>query len=147
MKIPRLRQISKKFGAFWETPLETLQASPRDGEIRANLRIDSGESPDSRGSSRGSRTESLFCESRFGGLKIANRRFEAIRANRSHVSENPRVHKIFVRNSGAGNGCANLMGTWKNCVLSAGKPMSIKFLVLRGVFCDFFFLGGGKCRF
>ena len=27
----------------------------------------------------------LFCESRFRGLKIANRRFEAIRANRSHV--------------------------------------------------------------
>ena len=27
----------------------------------------------------------LFCESRFGGLKIANRKFEAIRANRSHV--------------------------------------------------------------
>ena len=26
-----------------------------------------------------------FCESRFGGLKIANRRFEAIRANHSHV--------------------------------------------------------------
>ena len=26
-----------------------------------------------------------FCESRFGGLKIANRRFEAIRANRSNV--------------------------------------------------------------
>ena len=23
----------------------------------------------------------------------------------------PRVHKIFVRNSGAGNGCANFMGT------------------------------------
>ena len=28
--------------------------------------------------------EPLFCESRFGGLKIANRRFEAIRANRSN---------------------------------------------------------------
>ena len=27
----------------------------------------------------------FFCESRFGGLKIANRRFEAIRSNRSHV--------------------------------------------------------------
>ena len=27
----------------------------------------------------------LFCESRFGGLKIANGRFQAIRANRSHV--------------------------------------------------------------
>ena len=46
--------------------------------------------------------------------------------------KNPRVHKIRVRNSGAGNGCANFMGTWKNCVLSARKPMSIKFLVLGG---------------
>ena len=27
----------------------------------------------------------FFCESRFVGLKIANRGFEAIRANRSHV--------------------------------------------------------------
>ena len=27
----------------------------------------------------------FFCESRFGGLKIANRRFEALRANRSRV--------------------------------------------------------------
>ena len=27
----------------------------------------------------------FLCESRFGGLKIENRRFEAIRANRSHV--------------------------------------------------------------
>ena len=29
----------------------------------------------------------FFCESRFGGLKIANRRFEAIRANRSNVTK------------------------------------------------------------
>ena len=27
----------------------------------------------------------FFCESRIGGLKLANRRFEAIRTNRSHV--------------------------------------------------------------
>ena len=26
------------------------------------------------------------------------------------VQKNPRVRKIFVRNSGAGNGCANFMG-------------------------------------
>ena len=29
----------------------------------------------------------FFCESRLGGLKIANRRFETIRANRSHVTK------------------------------------------------------------
>ena len=49
-------------------------------------------------------------------------------------SENPRVRKISVRNSGAGNGCANFMDTWKKCVLSAGKTMSVKFP---------FFGGGG----
>ena len=49
-------------------------------------RIDSQISPDSRESFQGSRTEPLSCESRFGGLKVANRRFEAIRANRSHVA-------------------------------------------------------------
>ena len=57
------------------------------------------------------------------------------------AQKNPCVRKIRVRNSGAGNGCANFMDTWKKCVLSAGKPMSIKFCVLGGV------LGGGKCRF
>ena len=31
------------------------------------------------------RAEPIFCESRFGGLKTANRRFEAIRANRSRI--------------------------------------------------------------
>ena len=53
------------------------------------------------------------------------------------VQKNPRVRKIRVRNSGAGNGCANFMDTWKNAVLSAGKAMSVKFLVFRGGF------GGG----
>ena len=27
--------------------------------------------------------------------------------------KNPRVRKIRLRNSGAGNGCANFMGAWK----------------------------------
>ena len=52
----------------------------------------------------------------------------------SHFQKNPRVRKIRVRNSGVGNGCANFMDTWKNCALSAGKTMSVKFP---------FFLGGG----
>ena len=57
-----------------------------------------------------------------------------------YVSQkNPRVRKIRVRNSGAGNGCANFMDTWKKCVLSAGKPMSIKFRVFLGGV-----LGGGE---
>ena len=57
--------------------------------------------------------------------------------------KNPRVRKIRVRNSGAGNGCTNFMDAWRKCVLSAGKPMSIKFRVLEGGFGG----GGGKCRF
>ena len=55
------------------------------------------------------------------------------------IQKSPRVRKIFVRNSGAGNDCANFMDTWKKCVLSAGKPMSIKFRVLGGGFWG----GGG----
>ena len=46
-----------------------------DGPIRAKRFADSRESPDPRESFQGSRTEPLF----------ANRKFEAIRANRSHV--------------------------------------------------------------
>ena len=70
---PRNVRRVKKFGR-----LQSL-----DGPIRANRFA--RESPDSRESFRGSRAEHLFGESRFGGLKIANRSFEAIRANRWHV--------------------------------------------------------------
>ena len=68
----------------------------------------------------------------------------------SKIQKNPRVRKISVRNSGAGNGCAKFMDAWKKSVLSAGKTMSIKFLVLGGVFwvlggrggsADFIFMG------
>ena len=58
--------------------------------------------------------------------------------------KNPRVRKIRVRNSGAGNGCANFMDTWKKCVLSAGKTVSVKFPVFGGGFGGG---GGGKCLF
>ena len=65
---------------------------------------------------------------------------------KTYYQKNPRVRKIRVRNSGAGNGCANFMDACKKCVLSAGKTMSIKFLVLgRGGIWGFF--GGGECRF
>ena len=59
--------------------------------------------------------------------------------------KNPRVRKIRVRNSGAGNGCADFMDAWKKCVRSAGKTMSIKFLVLGGGY--FGFGGGGSADF
>ena len=60
---------------------------------------------------------------------------------RFKIQKNPRVRKIRVRNSGAGNGCTIFMDAWKNCVRSAGKAMSIKFLVLGGGV--FWVLGGG----
>ena len=58
--------------------------------------------PDSCESFPGSRTEPLFfCESRFGvgGAKIANRRFEAIRANRSHLMKIDVSLRIDLRES------------------------------------------------
>ena len=60
--------------------------------------------------------------------------------------KNPRARKIRVRNSGAGIGCANFMDTWKKCVLSAGKPMSVKFPFFFGG-GGFLGGGGGECRF
>ena len=50
-----------------------------DLQIRANRLI-------LRESFQGPQSEPLFGESHFGGLKIANRRFEAIRSNRSLVN-------------------------------------------------------------
>ena len=61
----------------------------------------------------------------------------------------PDVRKFFARNSGAGNGCANFMGAWKNSFCRK-TSMPIKFLVLGGggvVFWFFFVGGGGECRF
>ena len=40
----------------------------------------------------------------------------------SFYQKNPRVRKIRVRNSGAGNGCANFMDTWKNAFFLQEKP-------------------------
>ena len=60
--------------------------------------------------------------------------------------KNSRVRKIFVRNSGAGNGCANFMDAWKNASVLQEKFMSIKFLVLGGG-SILGFGGRGKCRF
>ena len=57
-----------------------------DGPIRANRFADSRESPDSRESFQGSQTEPSFLRIALrGAKKIANHRFEAIRANRLHV--------------------------------------------------------------
>ena len=53
------------------------------------------------------------------------------------------VRKISVRNSGAGNGCANSMDAWTKSVRSAGKAMSIKLLVLGGGGGGILGLGGG----
>ena len=58
--------------------------------------------------------------------------------------KNPRVRKILVRNSGAGNGCANFMDTWKMRSFCR-KTHVHKFLLLGGG--DFGFFWGGECRF
>ena len=41
------------------------------------------------------------------------------------MQKNPRVRKMFVRDSGAGNGCANFMGAWQNCLLSARENLHV----------------------
>ena len=53
--------------------------------------------------------------------------------------------KFSARKSGAGNGCANFMGAWKNAFSLQEKAMSIKILVLGGggVF-EVFWGGGGE---
>ena len=69
------------------------------------------------------------------------RRFLGVNLEREFL-KNPRVRKIRVRNSGAGNGCANFMDTWKKCVLSAGKNHVRKIPPFRGGG-----LGGGSTDF
>ena len=58
-----------------------------DGLIRANRLANSRKSPDSCDRLRVPKLNLVFVHraSGGGGVKIANRRFEAIRANRSHV--------------------------------------------------------------
>ena len=53
---------------------------------------------------------------------------------------------LFARTSGAGNGCANLMGAWKNAFFLLENPMSMKIPRFRGggVFWVF---GGGSADF
>ena len=70
-------------------------------------------------------------------MLLGSRNLEGPTRKPRHASvfqKNPRVRKIRVRNSGAGNGCAIFMDAWQKCALSAGKPMSIKFRVFGGGF-------------
>ena len=66
-----------------------------DGPIRANRFADSRESSHPRESFQGSRIEPPSLRIALRGPKIANRRFEAICANRSHVYENTVRVKII----------------------------------------------------
>ena len=52
--------------------------------------------------------------------------------------------KIIVRNSGAGNGCANFMDAWKNACFLQENLHVHKIVRLGG---DLGFWGGGECRF
>ena len=84
------------------------------------------ESPDSRESFQDSRTELLFCESRFRWLKIANRRFEAIRANRPHIMK----IEVFLRIDSRESICfgairvANRRAIWSEPILGKGMRRS-----------------------
>ena len=59
--------------------------------------------------------------------------------------KNPRVRKIFVRNSGAGNGCVNFMDAWKMRSFCR-KTHVHKIPRFRGGGI-LGFGGGGECRF
>ena len=59
----------------------------------------------------------------------------------SNLQKNPRVHKIFVCNSGAGNGRANFTGTWHYCFLLQENLHVHKIPRLRGG--EFGFFWGG----
>ena len=77
----RVRELNGKLHMGDDDEVQSL-----DGPIRANRFADSRESRLILAIRfRVSEPNPFFCESRFGGAKIANRRFEAIRANRSHV--------------------------------------------------------------
>ena len=61
--------------------------------------------------------------------------------------KNPRVRKICVRNSGAGNARVNFMDAWKKCALSAGKTHVHKVPRFGGGGVIWVFLGGGSADF
>ena len=74
-----------------------------------------------RGSLRGSVEFSEACDPML--VALVGFTLRAYSKLPNFIQKNPfSVRKIRVRNSGAGNGCANFVGTWKKCVLSAGKP-------------------------
>ena len=56
--------------------------------------------------------------------------------------KNPRIRKIFVCNSGAGNGCVNFMDAWQKCVLSPGKTHVHKIPRFGGGVLGVFLRGG-----
>ena len=64
---------------------------------------------------------------------------------KSPYQKNPRVHKIRVRNSGAGNGCANFMGAWKNALFLQENLHVHKIPRFRGG--GFWAFGGGSADF
>ena len=51
--------------------------------------------------------------------------------------------KLFVRNSGSGNGCANFMGAWKNAFFLQKKTHVHEIPSFRGVNADLIFMGAG----
>ena len=76
------------------------------------------------------------------GQKSSPKDFLSVVVVYAFSQKNPRVRKIRVRNSGAGNGCANFMDTWKNAFfLQENHVRKIPLFWGGGG------LGGGWCRF
>ena len=64
-----------------------------------------------------------------------------------YIQKNPRVRKIFVRNCGAGNGRADLMGAWKNALFLQEDLHVHKIPPFRGGYLGFFWGGGVPIAF
>ena len=79
-------------------------------------------------------------------LPRASQRLLGVKFPGPFFQKNPfSVRKICVRNSGAGNGCASFMDTWKNASVLQEKHVHKIPRFRGGVF--WVFGGGGECRF
>ena len=78
----------------------------------------------------------------FSLSRVGNRISQGVE-NRGSLISAPLALRVFVRNSGAGNGCANFMGTWKNAFFLQEKTHVYKIPRLGGGGYWGFWGGGG----
>ena len=77
-------------------------------------------------------------------IKDGNNNYPLVRIA-DYFLKNPRVRKIRVRNSGAGNGCADFMDTWKNAFFLQENLHVHKIPRFGGG--EFWFWGGGSADY